>query len=63
MPTFDGCNDLSRVSFPDELSRLLIVLLDEAVDGHLEIDDGMKDAVLQTSACQFSEEALDGVQP
>ena len=39
------------------------MLLDEAVDGGLEIDDGAEDAVLQASAGQLGEEALDGIQP
>ena len=63
MPTIDGSDDLIRVSFPDEWLWLLIVLFDEAVDGGLEVDDGMKDAVLQASSCQFCEEAFDCVQP
>lgn len=63
VPAFDGCDDLIRVGFPDEWLGFLIVLFDEAVDGSLQVDDRVKDAVLQTSACQFREEALDGVQP
>jgi len=39
------------------------MLLDEAIDGGLEIDDGAEDAVLQASASQLGEEALDAVQP
>ncbi len=37
------------------------MLLDEAVNGGLKIDDGAEDPVLQASARQLCEEALDGV--
>ena len=39
------------------------MFLDEAIDGSLQIDDGMKDAVLQAASREFSEEALDGIEP
>lgn len=39
------------------------MLSHEAVDGGLEVNDGMKDAVLETPTCQFGEETFDGVQP
>lgn len=39
------------------------MFLDEAVDGGLEIDDRMEDAVLQASAGQFGEKPLDRVEP
>jgi hypothetical protein len=39
------------------------MLFDEAVNGSLEVDDGLEDAVLQTPARQLRKEALDGVQP
>ena len=49
---------------PDEwLWFVGVVFFDEAVDGGLEIDDGMKDAVLEPSAGQFGEEAFDGIEP
>src|SRR5262245_20207262 len=34
-----------------------------AVDGRLEVDDGMKDAALETPLRQLGEEALDRVEP
>jgi len=39
------------------------VLGDEAVDGGLEIDEGVEDAVLQPAARQLGEEAFDGTEP
>jgi hypothetical protein len=63
VPTLDRCDEFIGVCFSDEWLWFLIVLLDEAVDGRLQIDDGVKDAVLQTSACQFGEETFNGVQP
>lgn len=53
----------SGVGLPDEGPRLLVVLRGEAVDGGLEIDDGVEDAVFQAAAREFGEEALDGVEP
>jgi hypothetical protein len=63
VPPPDRCNDLIGVCFPDEWLWLAVVLLDEAVDGCLQINDGMENAVLQPSARQFCEETFDGVQP
>ncbi len=39
------------------------MFLDEAVDGGLEVDDGVEDAVFQAAARQLGEEAFDGVEP
>ncbi len=39
------------------------MLLDVALDGGLQIDDGMKDATLQALSGQGGEEILDGVEP
>jgi len=39
------------------------VLLDEAVDRGLEIDDRVEHAVFQPSAGELGEEALDSVEP
>ncbi len=41
----------------------MVVLLDVAVDGGLEIDDGMKHATLEALAGERGEEAFHGVQP
>ena len=40
-----------------------VVFADEPIDGGLEIDDGMEDAVLEPAPGQFGEEALDGIEP
>ena len=39
------------------------MLGDEAVDGGLEVDDGVEDAVLEASARQLCEELFHRVQP
>ena len=41
----------------------LVVLGDEAVDGGLQVDDGVEDAVLQAAAGELGEETLNRVQP
>tara|TARA_R110002126_G_scaffold224953_1_gene369813 strand:+ start:4160 stop:4357 length:198 start_codon:yes stop_codon:yes gene_type:complete len=63
VPSFDGGDDFIWVGFPDEWFRFVVVFFDETVDGGLQVYDGMKDAVLQASACQLCEEAFDSVQP
>ena len=40
-----------------------VVLVDEAIDRGLKVDDGMEDAALQASARELGQEALDRVQP
>jgi len=62
-PSFDGGDDLVRVSFPDERLWGLVVLLDEAVDGRLAIDEGVEAAVFEPSAGELGEKALNGIQP
>ena len=63
-PSVSCGDDFIGVGFPGE--RLWvggIVFADEAVDGGLEIDDGMEDAVLEPAPGEFGEEALDGIEP
>jgi len=40
-----------------------IVLVENAADGGLEIDDGSEDAALQSPLRENGEEALDNVEP
>ena len=63
MPSPDGGDDFVWIGGPGEGLGHLVGLLDEAVDGGLEIDDGSEDAAFQSSLRQLGEEALDGVQP
>ncbi len=42
---------------------IIVVLLDVAVDGGLEVDDGAEDAAFEASPGERGEEALDGVDP
>ncbi len=62
-PTVDLSDDFIRVCSPDEGFWVLIVLGEEPVDGGLEIDDRMEDALFQTLFCELGEEALDGAEP
>ena len=48
---------------PHEGLWFIVVLLDVAVDGALEIGDRAEGAALEPAAGQRGEEALDGVQP
>ena len=63
-PSVSGGDYVIGVGFSGEGLRVVgIVFADEAVDGDLEIDDGMEDAVLEPAAGEFGEEPLDGVEP
>ena len=55
MPAPDGGNNFVRVGFPDERFGIAIVFADKAIDGGLQIDDGMKYAVFSTATCELSE--------
>ena len=63
MPAVDLFNDAVGVGGPDEGLGALIVLGEVAVDGGLEVDQGVEGAALQAAAGQRGEEGLDGVEP
>jgi hypothetical protein len=63
VPAPDSGDDVVGLCLPDEGLRLTIMLVDEAVDGSLEVDDRMEYAVFQSSARQLGEESLDGIEP
>ncbi len=63
VPAPDGGDDGVGIGSPGEGLGLSIVLGDEAVDGGLEVDDGVEDATLEPSPGEFGEEAFDGVEP
>ena len=63
MPALDGGDDLIRAGSPDERLGLLIMLIDEPVDGGLEVDDGVEDAVFEAPSGQLGKEALAWVEP
>lgn len=42
---------------------MLVVLDDEAVDGGLQVNDGVEDAAFEASFCENGEEALDCIEP
>ncbi len=64
LPTFDGSDDVFGIGGPREGPCFgLVVLGEEAVDGGLEVDDGVEDAAFQTSLRELCEEAFDRVEP
>ena len=63
VPSFDGCDDFIGVGGPREGFGVLIGFGDEAIDGSLEIDEGMEGPALEPASGEFGEEALDGVEP
>ena len=58
MPSFDGRDDAVWTCGPLEGSRIDIVFGDEAVDGGLEIDDGVEHAALEPPFGESGEEIL-----
>ena len=62
-PSVPCGDDFIWIGSPDEWLCLIVVFVDEAIDGRLEIDDGPEDAVFQPTACKDGEEAFDRVQP
>ena len=52
MPASDGSDDFVGVCDPMEGLRLGIVILEEAVDGGLEVGDGSKHAAFETALRQ-----------
>jgi hypothetical protein len=48
VPTIDGGDDFVGVGVPDEGLGVMVGLGDEAVDGGLKIDDGVKDVKWKT---------------
>ena len=61
-PTPDGGNNSIRIILPHRGPGFLVVLLDEAIDGGPEVNDGVEDAVFQSPAGQLGEKALDGIE-
>ena len=61
MPSFDGGDDFVWIGGPGEGLWVVVGLVEEAVDGDLEVDNGAEDAAFQ-APLQLREEALDGSQ-
>ncbi|NML91468.1 hypothetical protein HHL26_20725 [Sphingobium sp. TB-6] len=60
-PTVSCCNDIIGLVFPDERLEVGgVVFADEAVEGGLEIAEGMEDAILEPAPGQLGEAALYG---
>lgn len=59
-----SCDDVVGIGLPNEgFGAVGVVLADEAVDGCLEVDDGVEDAVLEAPPGELCEEAFDGIEP
>ena len=63
LPAFDSGEDALWIGGPDEGFRIGVGLGDEAVDGELQVNDGLEDAAFEALARKLGEEALDGVEP
>ena len=63
VPSFDGSDYLIWVGSPGEGFWVFVGFGDEAIDGGLEINEGVEDAALEPPSGEFGEEAFDGVEP
>lgn len=63
MPTVDGGDDLIGIGGPNERLRFFVVLVDEAVDRCLKIDDRMEHPTFEAPLCELGEETLDSIEP
>ena len=63
VPSFDSGDDFIWIGGPGERSGVFVGFCDEAIDGGLEIDEGMEDAPVEAPFCEFCEEPFDGVEP
>ena len=63
VPSFDGSDDPIWIGGPGEGFGVFVGFGDEAIDGGLEIDEGIEDTPLEAPFCEFGEEAFDGVEP
>ena len=63
VPSLHSSDDVVWISGPGEGFRVIVCFGDEAIDGSLEIDEGVEDAALEPSPGEFGEEAFDSVEP
>ena len=62
VPASDGGDDFIRIGGPDEGFGAFVVLIQEAVDGGLKVDERMEDAAFEPAVGQPGEETLDGIE-
>ena len=63
MPSFDGGDDFVWIGGPGEGLWVVVGLVEEAVDGDLEVDNGAEDAAFQAPLRELRKEALEGIEP
>src|SRR5436309_5876886 len=63
MPALDGDDDFVGIGGPGEGLWVVVGLIEEAVDGGLEVDDRAEYATLEAALGQLGEEALDRIEP
>ena len=63
VPTFDGGDDFGGIGGPAERLGMGVVLVEEAIDGGLEVRKRTEDAAFQAPLGEFGEESLDGIEP
>ena len=63
MPSLYSGDDFVGICGPDEGLWVGILLGDEAVDGGLQVDDGMENAAFEPLFGKLGEEAFDRVEP
>jgi len=63
VPASDGGDDFIGIGGPNEGFWVFIVLIKEAVDGGLKVDERVEHAAFEAAVGQPGEETLDGIEP
>ena len=63
LPSFDSGEYAFGIGGPDEGSWFGVCFCDEAVDGRLEVVDGLEHAAPEASFGELGEVALNGIEP
>ena len=63
VPASDGSDDFVGIGGPGERLWHLVCLVEEGVDGDLQLVDGAEHTAFQSSSGELGEKALDGIEP
>jgi hypothetical protein len=61
--SFDGSDDFIRIGDPVKRFGVFVGFGDEAIDGGLEINEGVEDTTVKPPPGEFGEETFDGIEP
>lgn len=59
----DSGEDSAGIGFPDEWLRVFVVVVEEPIDGGLQVGDRVENAALQPTLGERGKEPFDGIDP